>query len=169
MAYLDEEIDAGRMSGRFTLDEVERICGGPVYVSPLLVAVSTQQPGAPDKIRICRHLSKSTPTQPSVNSFIQKEDFPTRLDMALRVAEVVSLSLSFSIPIPPSIPLYLLFIILSIRTWCIPVKSDPRIELRGWVPPSRSLVTQISDRDLLPDSRADFPRFSFRSYLSDPI
>lgn len=94
MAYLDEEISAGRMSGRYTLEEVEKILGGPVYVSPLLVAVSTQQPGTPDKIRICRHLSKGTATHPSVNSFIHKEDFPTRLDTALQVAEVVSHFLS---------------------------------------------------------------------------
>ncbi|KAJ2911307.1 hypothetical protein MD484_g9107, partial [Candolleomyces efflorescens] len=90
MAYLDEEIDAGRMSGRYTLEEVEKILGGPVYVSPLLVAVSTQQPGAPDKIRICRHLSKGTAAHPSVNSFIHKEEFPTRLDTALQVAEVIA-------------------------------------------------------------------------------
>jgi hypothetical protein len=96
-SYLGEEIASGRMSGPFTLDKVERILGGPVYVSPLLISVSNQQPGTPDKIRICRHLSKGSAEHPSVNSFIRKEDFPTRLDTALQVADVVS-------PFPPLFP-----------------------------------------------------------------
>ena len=87
--YLEEELAAGRISGPFSKSEVERILRGPFHSSPFIVAIHTQAPGVPDKIRICRHLSKATRSFPSVNSFIEKEDFPTRFDTAARVAEVV--------------------------------------------------------------------------------
>lgn len=90
--YLREETTAGRMSGPFSKDEVERILRGPFQSSPLIVAVQTQAPGTPDKLRICRHLSKGTKLHPSVNSFINKEDFPTRFDTAVRVAEIIALA-----------------------------------------------------------------------------
>ncbi|KAF5386129.1 hypothetical protein D9615_002403 [Tricholomella constricta] len=46
-------------------------------------------PGLPPKLRVCRNLCKKDPLSgtPSVNSFISKDDFPTRFDMAFRVAE----------------------------------------------------------------------------------
>ncbi|KAJ3537651.1 hypothetical protein NMY22_g5509 [Coprinellus aureogranulatus] len=44
-AYLDLEVAAGRMAGPFSLSVTELILGGPVYVSPLIVAVSPQEPG----------------------------------------------------------------------------------------------------------------------------
>ena len=94
--YLEDELAAGRMSGPFSRSEVERILRGPFHSSPFIVAIQTQAPGVPDKVRICRHLSKATRTFPSVNSFIEKEDFPTRFDTAARVAEVVSYSFSFT-------------------------------------------------------------------------
>jgi hypothetical protein len=90
--YLEDEVRAGRMSGPFTQQEVERILRGPFQCSPLIVAVQPQAPGEPDKLRICRHLSKSTKLIPSVNSFIEKEDFPTRFDTACRVAEMVAVA-----------------------------------------------------------------------------
>ncbi len=89
--YLCDEVAAGRMSGPFPKEEIERILRGPFQSSPLIVAVQTQAPGTPEKLRICRHLSKGTKLHPSVNSFISKEDFPTRFDTAARVAEMVSL------------------------------------------------------------------------------
>jgi hypothetical protein len=93
--YLEKEIMAGRMSGPFSRQMVERILRGPFQSSPLIVAVQSQAPGEPDKIRICRHLSKSTRTTPSVNSYIPKHYFPTRFDTASRVADMVSLRLLF--------------------------------------------------------------------------
>lgn len=90
MAYLQEEVTTGRMLGPFSLEEVEKILGSPVYVSLFLVLVLTQQPGTPDKVCICHHLSKGTHSQPLVNSFICKEDFPMQLDTALQVANMVS-------------------------------------------------------------------------------
>ena len=80
------------MSGPFTRDETEQILWGPFYVSPLIVAGQDQGPDLPPKRRVCWNLSKGdcvTGTG-SVNSFINKEDFPTCFDMAFRVAEAVS-------------------------------------------------------------------------------
>jgi hypothetical protein len=89
--YLTDELDAGRMSGPFSLQRVENILHGAIFCSPLLVSVQTQQPGTPDKLRECRHLSKGDKNTPSMNSHIHKEDFPTRFDTASRVADIVGL------------------------------------------------------------------------------
>lgn len=94
--YLLDEVSSGRMDGPFSRSMVESILRGPFQASPLLVVVQPQAPGEPDKIRICRHLSKSKKASahseaiPSVNSFIHKETFPTRFDTIVKVAEAVS-------------------------------------------------------------------------------
>ncbi|PPQ82674.1 hypothetical protein CVT24_004343 [Panaeolus cyanescens] len=92
--YLKEEVASGRMDGPFTRLETERILRGPFQCSPLLIVVQPQGYNLPDKIRVCRHLSKANTRQniPSVNSFIDKEDFPTRFDTASKVAAMVSLA-----------------------------------------------------------------------------
>lgn len=87
--YLTDELLAGRMSGPFSLQHTENILRGPIFCSPLLVSVQIQQPGTPDKLRVCRHLSKGDKNTPSMNSHIHKEDFPTRFDTASRVADIV--------------------------------------------------------------------------------
>ena len=87
--YLIDELNAGRMSGPFSQQHIERILRGPFFCSPLLVSIQTQQPGMPDKLRVCRHLSKGDKNTPSMNSHIHKEDFPTRFDTALKVADIV--------------------------------------------------------------------------------
>ncbi|KAJ2917970.1 hypothetical protein MD484_g2463, partial [Candolleomyces efflorescens] len=88
--YLLDEVAADRMSGPFSRLEVEDILGGPFFSSPLLIVVQSQGPGLKDKIRICRHLSKGNKYADSVNSHIVKEDFPTRFDLASKVANIVS-------------------------------------------------------------------------------
>ena len=88
--YIKVETAAGRTSGPFPRETVERILRGPFQSSPLIVSVQPQAPGEPDKLRICRHLSKSTNTVSSVNSFISKHNFPTRFDTVIRVANMVS-------------------------------------------------------------------------------
>ena len=90
--YLDTEVNAQRMSGPFSREATEHILRGPFYASPLIVAVQDQGPDLPPKRRVCRNLSKGDRISgmPSVNSFINKEDFPTRFDMAFRVADAVS-------------------------------------------------------------------------------
>ena len=87
--YLTDELDAGRMSGPFSRQQVGIILRGAFFCSPLLVSIQTQQPGTPDKLRVCRHLSKGDKITPSTNSHILKEDFPTRFDTALKVADIV--------------------------------------------------------------------------------
>jgi hypothetical protein len=89
--YLHKELLAGRMSGPLSREEVELTLRGPFQSSPLIVSVQPQEPGTPDKIRICRHLSKATKLHASVNSYIRKDDFPTRFDMASKVADMVSI------------------------------------------------------------------------------
>ena len=88
--YLTDELSAGRMSGPFSLQYAEKALRGAILCSPLLVSVQVQQPGMPDKLRVCRHLSKGDKNTPSMNSHIQKEDFPTRFDTASKVADIVS-------------------------------------------------------------------------------
>jgi hypothetical protein len=98
--YLSTELDAGRMSGPFTQVETERILRGPFQASPFIVAVQDQGPDLPAKKRVCRNLSKGDKASGagSVNSHISKEHFPTRFDMATRVAEAVSISKIIILP-----------------------------------------------------------------------
>jgi hypothetical protein len=88
--YLEDEVEAGRMDGPYSCDVIKSILRGPFFVSPLIVSVQPQGLGVPDKLRVCRHLSKSNKLTTSVNSHIKKEDFPTRFDTASRVADIVS-------------------------------------------------------------------------------
>ena len=104
--YLQKELLAGRMSGPFSCEHTELILCGPFQSSLLIVDVQPQQRGMPGKIRICRHLSKSSKLHPSVNSHIWKEDFPTQFDLASKVAEIVSFP--FSIPSPSFSPLFVI-------------------------------------------------------------
>jgi hypothetical protein len=89
-AYLDGEVAAGRMSGPFTEEETRQIVGGHFQCSPMIVAEQTQELGKPNKLRLCRHLSKGDAAHPSTNDFIDKEDFPTKFGTAAQVAEIVS-------------------------------------------------------------------------------
>jgi hypothetical protein len=95
-AYLQTEVAVCRMSGPYTQEEVQRILRGPFYCSPFIVAVQEQSGDLPPKKRVCRNLSKGDRRTgfDSVNSFIDKKDFPTRFDMAWRVAEAVSIFIS---------------------------------------------------------------------------
>jgi len=96
--YLRKEVLARRMSGPFSREEAELIMRSPFQSSPLIVSIQPQQPGVPDKLWICRHLSKATKTHPSVSSHICKDSFPTRFDTASKVAEIVSFRLSVFFP-----------------------------------------------------------------------
>ena len=75
--YLTDEFNAGHMSGPFSLQRIESILCGAIFCSPLLISIQIQQPGMPDKLRVCQHLSKGDKNIPSMNSHIHKEDFPT--------------------------------------------------------------------------------------------
>ena len=68
--YLQKELSMGRMSGPFSCEETELILHGPFYSSLLIVSLQPQQWGMPDKIRICRHLSKGSKQHPSINLHI---------------------------------------------------------------------------------------------------
>ncbi|KAF8823347.1 hypothetical protein HHX47_DHR10000429 [Lentinula edodes] len=93
--YISDEIAAGRMAGPFSCADMHLIMRGHFYVSPLIVATQIQGPGMPPKHRVCRNLSKDGRDSkghivPSVNSFTQKNLFPTRFDTASKVAEMVA-------------------------------------------------------------------------------
>jgi hypothetical protein len=112
--YLSKELVAGRISGPFAREETELILRGPFQSSPLIVSAQPQEPGIPDKLRICRHLSKATKSHASVNSHIRKDDFPTRFDMALAVAGIVSPTFLF---LPQSTFICLLCDPFAFRAW----------------------------------------------------
>ncbi|KAF5346278.1 hypothetical protein D9757_014841 [Collybiopsis confluens] len=93
--YISEESTAGRMSGPFSKEEVELILRGPFVSSPLIVSEQTQGPGKPSKLRVCRNLSKDSTDSsglvfPAVNSYVEKELFPTTFDSAAIVAEWIT-------------------------------------------------------------------------------
>ena len=88
--WFTKELSAGRISGPFSRKLTEQILRGPFQSSPLIVSVQPQEPGVPDKLRVCQHLSKTTKFHASVNSHIHKDDFPTRFDTASKVADIVS-------------------------------------------------------------------------------
>jgi hypothetical protein len=95
--YLADEVEAGRMTGPYSRAEVEMILCGPFFSSPLIVSVQPQGLGIPDKLHVCRHLSKSNKTTTSVNSHVKKEDFPTRFNSASCVADTVSFLYLFQV------------------------------------------------------------------------
>lgn len=66
--YLTDEVSSGRMDGPFSQLEVESILRGPFQSSPLIAVIQPQAPGEPDKVRICRHLSKATKAVSSVRT-----------------------------------------------------------------------------------------------------
>jgi hypothetical protein len=97
--YLSEEVSSGRVDGPFSRSQVFAIMRGHFQSSPLVVISQPQAPGEPDKVRICRHLSKASSSILSVNSFIRTTLFPTRFDTAARVAELVSHLPSLPLPV----------------------------------------------------------------------
>ena len=98
--YLTKEVNAGRLSGPFSREAVEQTLHGPFQSSSLVVSVQPQEPGMPDKLRVCQHLSKASKLHASVNSYIHKDEFPTRFDTASKVADIVS-TLPFPFFSPP--------------------------------------------------------------------
>ncbi|KAJ3547242.1 hypothetical protein NMY22_g1729 [Coprinellus aureogranulatus] len=89
--YFAEEVEAGRMSGPYTAEEVEAILGGPFQCSPLSVDEKEIDGSFEYKLRMCTNLSKGDAKTPSVNSYSNKEDFPTNYDPASLVGDLVSL------------------------------------------------------------------------------
>jgi hypothetical protein len=55
----------------------------PLSISSLIVSVQPQEPGMPDKLKVCQHCSKTIKLHLSVNLHIHKDDFPTCFDTTL--------------------------------------------------------------------------------------
>lgn len=85
-AYILEELDAGRVSGPFTQDQVEEILG-PFYSCPLGLV-----PKAGDALqwRIVRNLSARDEDGVSVNDLLDPDLLPTSWGTAAMVAEMVA-------------------------------------------------------------------------------
>ncbi|RXW23127.1 hypothetical protein EST38_g2722, partial [Candolleomyces aberdarensis] len=88
--YFKEEVESGRMSGPYSKEELEGILGGPFQCSPIAIDEKEVEGSFEKKLRLCINLSKSSKSQPSTNSYSDKEDFPTKYDTAEYVSELVS-------------------------------------------------------------------------------
>lgn len=87
--YLEEEIVAGRMSGPFTREELEKLLG-TFAASPVHVIETVDDEGNP-KYRVVRNFSwVGRETGYSVNDLIDSDEFPTEWGTASKVAGVVS-------------------------------------------------------------------------------
>jgi hypothetical protein len=95
LIYLQEEVTAQRMHGPFSQEEMEDIMKGPFQSSPIIIDIQPQLDGAPDKLRMCRHLSKHDRFHPSTNDFVDSSKFPTSFGSVSKVADIVSPSLFF--------------------------------------------------------------------------
>jgi hypothetical protein len=92
--HILEETAHGRMLGPFTRSEMESICGGAFHCLPYLVVVCPGNAGKPDKLRLCINLLKSGSDEAgrnvlSVNEHIDPDDFVTRFDLAMIMADKV--------------------------------------------------------------------------------
>ena len=125
------------MTGPLSWADVESTLHGPFFSSPLLVSVQPQALGTPDKICMCKNLSKGTKSIPSVNSHILKGSFPTCFDTTSHVANIISLLLLYFYTLIPHllvVPVYtpyltiLPFSIVMCRLWP---------ETRSWAKPSQ--------------------------------
>ena len=81
------------MSGLFSKEEVEGICGGFFQSSSLSIVLSFDNNSNIKKCLCCNY-SKEGPDSPSANSFVDPSKLPTKFDIPARMAEIVSLSLS---------------------------------------------------------------------------
>ena len=87
--YFAEEVESGRMSGPFSREVMEGICGGHFRSSPLSIAVSYDDEGNM-KRRLCCNYSKGSDSSPSLNSYVDPEKSPTCFDSSACMAEIVS-------------------------------------------------------------------------------
>ena len=107
--YLSKEVTLGRLSCPFSREVTKQILCGPFQTSSLIVSVQPQEPGMPDKLRVCQHLSKTTKVYASVNSHIHKDDFPTCFDTTSKVADIVSILPFYLFPTFCSLSLHIFF------------------------------------------------------------
>ncbi len=85
------ELNASCMSGPYTCEEAKQILRRPFYTLPLIVAEQDYGPNPP-KLRVCHNFLNGDKFLGTglVNSFVEKEFFPTHFDMAQNVEDVMS-------------------------------------------------------------------------------
>lgn len=86
--YIADELAKGRFSGPYTHDQLYAKIGH-FRSSPLQVVVKKGIQGAPDKYRVCRHLSYHGSMSSSINDEIDASDFPTEWGTAAEFADIV--------------------------------------------------------------------------------
>ena len=91
--HIREEVETGRMTGPFSIEEAHHIFGGHFRTTPLGLV---QKEENTTKWRVIRNASKKDSYGVSVNDMIESDDFPTRWNSAWIVAQYVSsMSLSY--------------------------------------------------------------------------
>lgn len=87
--YVTEQVSLQRMSGPYTLREVQTKLGSHFMTSPLGVV---DKAGSPGKFRLIQSCSFKNEDGFSVNDFIDSNNFPTTWGTAAEVAQIVSIS-----------------------------------------------------------------------------
>jgi len=88
--YVAEELAKGRYSGPYSHEELFAKISH-FHSSPLQVVVKKGLDSAPDKHRVCRHLSYAGSMGHSVNDEIDAEDYPTEWGTAAEFTEIICL------------------------------------------------------------------------------
>ena len=96
--YIKTELNIGCLSGPFSRSQLEAKIS-PFRSSPLQVAVKKDIDGAPDKYRVCRHLSYQGEMGYSVNNEINVKDYPTDWGTADEFTGIVGHFSPFPIPV----------------------------------------------------------------------
>ena len=94
---LKTEVDAGRMSGPFSIEDVHLIFRGHFRTSPLGLV---EKPGKPGALRLICHLSKCDHNGESTNRWLDSDDFPTRWYSAVDCTDIVNTFLALC-DLPP--------------------------------------------------------------------
>jgi hypothetical protein len=93
--YLAEEVSAGRMSGPFTREGIEKVVGAVFAASPIHV-VKTLDDNGEEKRRIVRNISYPGEELVSVNDLVDPSEWPTEWGTAACVENIVSVCLRLS-------------------------------------------------------------------------
>ena len=103
---ITSELQAGRMSGPFSVSQAKMIFNGHFHMSPL--SLIEKVPGSGKWRTIC-HLSKKDSTGESMNGWLNTDEFPTKYYSASMTADFVHTVLSLNSchvldfdPLPPS-------------------------------------------------------------------
>jgi hypothetical protein len=126
LAYLNNEVSLGRMSGPYTPHDLESVLGGQYFTSCPLGVV--EKAGEPGKIRITRDLSFKGTAPLSVNDQVDPDEQSTRWGKATDMADVVSSCFLFlyltNMGVVP-VPIINVFVMLTVP---VTIKTEPECQ-----------------------------------------